>query len=94
MFVVFLKFSKHKADAPEHMAAHNAWIAEGFSDGVFHCVGSLDVGGGAIIATEESRAALEARINRDPFVVAEVVDAEIYEIDPNRTTPALEHLKG
>lgn len=95
MFITFLKFAENSAAAPEFMAAHNDWIAEGFADGAFLCVGSLQpAAGGAIIAHAESRADHDARIAADPFVVQGIVTAETYEIDPKRTVPALDFLKA
>ncbi|MCK3778368.1 hypothetical protein MZK49_16825 [Ensifer sesbaniae] len=95
MFVTFLKFAENRAAAPEFMAAHNEWIARGFADGVFLCVGSLQqAAGGAILAHQESRAAYDARIAADPFVVQGIVTVETYEIDPKRTVAALDFLKA
>lgn len=95
MFVTFLTFAENRAAAPEFMAAHNDWVAQGFADGEFLCVGSLQAAaGGAIIAHAESRADHDARIAADPFVVHGIVTAETYEIDPKRTVPALDFLKA
>lgn len=95
MFVTFLKFAENRVAAPEFMAAHNDWIAQGFADGVFLCVGSLaPAAGGAILAHGESRAEHEARMAADPFVVQGIVTAEIREVDPKRTIPALDFLKA
>lgn len=95
MFVTFLKFSTNRAAAPDHMAAHNAWIAQGFAEGTFLCVGGLQpAAGGAILSQGESRTALEARLAADPFVAHGIVTAEIHEVDPKRTVPALDFLKA
>lgn len=95
MFITFLKFSANRAAAPEHMAAHNDWIAQGFAEGKFLCVGSLPAGaGGAVVSHGESRAALDARIAADPFVIHDIVSAETHEIDAKRTAPALDFLKA
>lgn len=94
MFVTFLKFAENRAAAPEFMAAHNNWIAQGFADGAFLCVGSLlPAAGGAILANGESRADYDARIAADPFVVQGIVIAETHEIDPKRTVAALDFVK-
>ncbi len=92
MYVIFLRFGENAGAAADHMAAHNAWIAKGFEDGVFLCVGSLDAGGGAVLAHGEDRAALERRIQADPFVAEGVVTPEIHEVAPGRTAPALDFL--
>ena len=93
MFVVLLKFSDNKARASELMDAHNTWIDQAFSDGTFLLVGSLQPGlGGAILAQAESQEALQQRVEQDPFVVENVVNAEILEISPARAEPRLEFL--
>lgn len=95
MFVTFLKFLDSRAVAPEAMEAHNDWIAQGFQDGTFLCVGSLSpAAGGAILSHGESRAAVEARMAADPLVVQRIVSAEIHEIDVKRTIPAMGFLKA
>lgn len=95
MFVTFLRFTEKRAAAPEFMAAHNDWIAQGFADGVFLCVGSLQpAAGGAIISHGGSREEHEARVAADPFVVQGIVTAETLEIDPKRTVSALDFLKA
>lgn len=95
MFVTFLRFAENRAAAPQFMASHTEWIAQGFADGVFLCVGSLQPAtGGAIVSSGESRAAHDARVAADPFVIQGVVTAETYEIDPKRTVPALDFLKA
>ena len=91
MFVTFLRFADNRAAAPKYMTSHNDWIAQGFADGVFLCVGSLrPTAGGAILAYGESRAAHDARIAADPFVVQGIVTAETHEIDAKRTIAALD----
>ncbi|MBL8581399.1 MAG: hypothetical protein JNL61_04110 [Rhizobiaceae bacterium] len=95
MFVTFLKFSANRASASRLMAAHNDWIAKGFTDGVFLCAGSLAAGtGGAIVAHGESREAHDARIAADPFVMEDIVAAETHEIEPKRTADALGFLRA
>jgi len=94
MFIIFLKFSANKAAAPDFMAEHNQWIATGFADGIFQCVGSLKPkGGGAILAVGENRDEIEMRVNADPFVINDVVTADITEVDVKRTAPGLDVLK-
>ena len=75
------------------MAAHNAWIARGFDEGVFLLVGSLKPqGGGAILVAGSDRAALEQRIADDPFVQEGIAIPEIQEIAPARTDERLSFL--
>lgn len=93
MFVVTLKFSQNKAKAPELMEGHKAWIQRGFEQGLFLMVGSLQPNmGGGIFAHETTREDLEAFVQEDPFVVENVVRAEILEITPARLDDRLEFL--
>jgi len=93
MFVILLRFSEAKDKAATFLAAHKAWIAHGFDDGVFLVVGNLEPGlGGAIVAANSTRDEIETRVKEDPFVVENVVRAEIIEITPGRTDARLAFL--
>lgn len=77
------------------MAGHNEWIASGFADVVFHCVGSLKPGaGGTVLAVGEDSEAIRARVNSGSFVQHSVVTVEIIEVDAKRTSDAAEFLKA
>lgn len=90
MFVVLLEFSDNKAQAGEHMAGHNAWLQQGFDEGVFLLSGSLQPNrGGSVLAHNISREALQKKVNADPFVAHQVVSATILEISPGRADPRL-----
>lgn len=93
MFIVLLKFSDNKASASELMDGHNAWLMEGFRDGVFLLAGSLQPGlGGGIIAHNTTLDILEARLNEDPFIVEDVVKPEIIELSPAKADKRLQFL--
>lgn len=93
MFIVLLKFSENKSEAPTFMEGHKEWLKQGFDDRVFLVAGSLLPGlGGAILAHGVALPDLQARVNQDPFVVENVVTVEILEIDPARTDERLEFL--
>jgi len=93
MFVILLRFSENKSKAGEFMDGHNQWIKQGFEDGVFLLVGSLQPNlGGSIIAHNTSLSELQERINTDPFVAENVVSAEVLEIDPKKADERLSFL--
>lgn len=93
VFVVLLRFSANKAQASQFMEGHKDWIQRGMEDGVFLVVGSLQPNaGGAILAHDISLSELRARISEDPFVMENVVSAEILEITPARTDERLSFL--
>ncbi|WP_140630570.1 YciI family protein [Methylibium rhizosphaerae] len=90
MFCVFLRFSRNKAQAAQHMAGHQRWIQEGFDDGVFLLTGSLaDQHGGMVLAHNTTRDALQARVALDPFVAEDVVAAEITQVTPGKADARL-----
>jgi uncharacterized protein YciI len=93
MFIVLLKFSGNRGQASRFMEGHKEWIKRGFDDGVFLLVGSLQPNlGGGIVAHHTSLPDLQSRVNDDPFVVENVVSAEILEMSPSRTDERLEFL--
>jgi len=93
MFFVQLKFSTNKSQAGQFMPAHNEWIKRGFDDGVFLLVGSLQPNlGGGILAHNTSFNDLQERVTQDPFVVEEIVTAEILEISPKKADERLSFL--
>ncbi len=94
MFFITLRFAD-KARAPQFMDGHNAWLRQGFDDGVFLVAGSLLPGvGGAILAHNASVDEIETRVRADPFVAEGVVSAEIMGIAPGRTDERLAFLKA
>lgn len=93
MYIVFLRFSDQQHRAGELMPAHKAWIDRGIADGVFLMVGSLaEKRGGAVLAHGVTRAQIEACVLEDPFVMHDVVTAEIIEVTPARADPRLAFL--
>ena len=93
MFIAFLRFSKNKSNAKEYMAAHKDWIQNGVDDEVFLFVGSIQPNlGGMIIAHNITRDAFEARIEEDPFVIHDVVSAEVLEVTASMVDPRLSFL--
>lgn len=93
MFLILLRFSSNKSEAPRLLEAHKRWIDRGFADGVFLLVGNLEPrSGGAIVAHQTSLEALQQRVDEDPFVAEEVVRAEIVAISPSRADARLAFL--
>jgi uncharacterized protein YciI len=75
------------------MDGHKEWLKRGFDDGVFLLAGSLQPNmGGGIVAHDTSLSDLQGRVNTDPFVVEDVVQAEILEITPSKADKRLDFL--
>ena len=93
MFILLLKFSANKDQASQFLDNHKQWIKLGFEDGVFLLVGSLQPNlGGGIVAHNTSLPDLQRRVKEDPFVVENVVTAEIIEITPSKADARLQFL--
>jgi uncharacterized protein YciI len=93
VLVVLLRFSDNKDKAGKFMEGHKEWIKRGFDEGVFLLVGSVQPNlGGGILAHNTSLKDLQSRMNDDPFVVENVVKAEIFEITPSRADARLNFL--
>ena len=93
MFVVLLKFSDNKSQAGQFMEGHKEWLKRGFDDGVFLLAGTLKPGlGGGILAQDASLAELTNRVNTDPFVMENVVSAEILEMAASKADERLTFL--
>jgi len=95
MFIVLLRFAENKGNVGEFMDGHNAWIKDGFDDGVFLSVGGLQPSLGAgIMAHNTTMKELQNRTNNDPFVVEKIVEPEILEITPAKVDERLNFLVG
>lgn len=95
MFIVLLKFSEGKSKASEFMEGHNQWIKRGFDEGIFVLAGSLVPGvGGVIVAQGVNGVEIAKRVNEDPFVIENVVTAEVLEVDPKKVDDRLTFLLG
>ncbi|WP_299956758.1 hypothetical protein [uncultured Roseobacter sp.] len=93
MYIITLTLTEQKSKAPDFMAAHNAWIAQGFEDGVFLLVGGLKPqGGGAILTNGTDISSIEKRVAEDPFVAEGIAVPQIQEVAPARTDPRLSFL--
>ncbi|MCU8007569.1 YciI family protein [Shewanella sp. SM87] len=93
MFVVSLTYKKPIAEVELHLAAHIAYLDEYYASGTFVASGrKVPRTGGVILAKAESRAALEAILQQDPFCIADVAEFEVIEFVPTKTAPGLEPL--
>lgn len=93
MFVVSLTYKKPIAEVEPHLAAHICYLDECYAKGIFIASGrKVPRTGGVILAKAESRAALEAILQQDPFYFEDVAEFEVIEFVPTKTAPGLESL--
>lgn len=95
MFIILLEFSKNKTMAKELMPAHNEWLQTGFNRNLFVLSGSLkNRQGGGIVATSTSLDEVLSYVNKDPFVINDVVKADVIELDVSRTDKRFDFLSS
>ena len=95
MFIVVLRFSDNKARAADFMEGHKQWLKRGFDDGVFLLSGSIQPrSGGIVLAHNVSHSDLQSRVNADPFVVEQIVSADILEVAPGQVDERLAFLRA
>lgn len=93
MFVVLLKINAAKEQLAAHMAAHKAWLQQGFDDHCFLLSGNLSqAAGGGLIVHGLSADELRARLQLDPFVREALVNVEVIEIQAAKTDARLAFL--
>ena len=93
MFIVFLKFSGNKSKASDLMEGHKSWIKSGIDSGMFLMVGSLQPNqGGCILSNISEKTSLEDYLRQDPFVIEDVVTAEVLEVTPSMASEKLRFL--
>lgn len=84
LFIIFLRFGPNRNQAGQWMAAHKQWIQDGITDGTFLMAGSLDKAqGGVVIAKGKDGDVIRARVAQDPFVLHDVVSAEVHGVAPS-----------
>ncbi|MGQ0709415.1 MAG: YciI family protein [Rhodoferax sp.] len=94
MFIVSLALAGNPAQAAPHMAAHKAWLQQGFDDGVFLASGNLmGQPGGGIVVHGVSEAELHERLDQDPFVSQGIVSVQVVGITPTRVDSRLAFLR-
>lgn len=95
MFIILLKLTEKKSQAPTHMDGHKAWIKQGLDDGVFLLVGSLQPNaGGVILAHNASHEDILHRVREDPFVAEGIATSEILDVSPGMAEDRMQFLLG
>ncbi|HET7217677.1 MAG TPA: YciI family protein [Vicinamibacterales bacterium] len=80
MFVIELRYKADLAKIDAHMRAHVAFLNKYYDAGNFVMSGrKIPRDGGIIIAVGETRAAIEAIVEEDPFVARGLADYRIIE---------------
>ncbi|MDR6787528.1 uncharacterized protein YciI [Sphingomonas sp. BE138] len=75
--VVLLSYVRPLDEVDAQMAAHVAWLEQGFGQGVFLVAGRRAPRTGGVIVMRGERAAVERVVATDPFVTSGVATAEV-----------------
>jgi uncharacterized protein YciI len=93
MYIILLKFTPNRHLATKHLPGHKAWLARGFEDGLFLMAGMLGSNlGGAILTRSACSVELLERVNDDPFVAENIVEAEVLDFSPAFASKDLQFL--
>ncbi|GGP27518.1 YciI family protein [Silvimonas amylolytica] len=95
MYVLTASYAQSPAAVEPHIASHAAWVKRYLDAGVFLAAGPKRSGlGGVILVHVPSREALREILAEDSYVIADVVNYTIDEIEFKATVPELAALKG
>lgn len=94
MLILSLTYIKATEEADRFMAPHMDWVNAGYDSGLFLASGRKNPRTGGIILATGDRAAVEAYVASDPFIIEGVAVCEVTEIAVTRTAAGLEELKG
>jgi uncharacterized protein YciI len=90
MFIISLTYTGSLEQIDAHLAAHRAFLGEGYARGVLLMSGrKVPRDGGIILANAGSRAEVEELVRQDPFHQAGIARYEITEFVPTMTAEPL-----
>ena len=92
MLILSLTYVAPLDQVDQHIAAHMAWVKEGYDSGMFLASGRKDPRTGGVILARGERKAVEAHVATDPFAIAGVATYDVTEVVLSRTAPGLEGL--
>lgn len=94
MLILSLTYIAPMEQADAAMAAHIDWVNAGYDKGWFLASGRKTPRTGGVILARGERAAIEAYLAQDPFVVQAIAHYEVTEVTLSRTAASLGDLMG
>ncbi len=83
MFLIHVTYKKPLTMIDQHLAAHRAFLEDGYQKNVFIVSGPrYPRTGGIILSQLTDRAQLEKILAQDPFALHDLADYEFIEFDP------------
>lgn len=88
MFIVLIKYKKPLDIIDRHLAAHRAYLEEGYQQNYLIASGPQNPRtGGVLLFQLNDRAQVEQFIQNDPFHLNQLADYQIVEFDPVKHHP-------
>lgn len=83
MFIVLINYIKPFEIVEQYIAAHRAFLDEGYKNNCFVASGpQVPRTGGVIISQLKDRALLESILQNDPYQLQQIADYQIIEFNP------------
>ena len=93
MFIINLTYKVALGQVEQHLEAHIDFLNSQYQIGTFLASGrKVPRDGGIILARAESKEAIEAVVQQDPFVSLGIAAYTIVEFEPSKTSKELEVL--
>ncbi|AMO50128.1 Uncharacterized conserved protein YciI, contains a putative active-site phosphohistidine [Kosakonia oryzendophytica] len=90
MFIVMLKYKTSLNQVDDVVAAHRAFLDEGYEKNYFLASGPMNPRSGGVILTRAlPRTTLDAVLQNDPFYREGIADYEVVEFDPVKCTAGM-----
>ena len=93
MFIISLTYKKTLEEADKHIAAHMDWVKNAFANGTFLASGRKVPRTGGVIIARGERVEIEALCAKDPFVIHDIADIEVTEVNFTTAAEGFEGLK-
>jgi len=94
MYLVILDYLAPLDEVDRYVAEHRLWVDAGYRDGIFLASGPQNPRcGGAILAHGLERAALDQRLDQDPFKSHGVASYRVVDLTVTRSDPRLDFLQ-
>ena len=88
MFLIKITYTKPLDIVDQYVAAHRAYLEDGYQKNFFVVSGPLNPrNGGVIISQLTNREQLETFFKQDPYILHDVADYEIIEFTPVKCHP-------
>lgn len=94
MYFLHVNLTQKPGSLDAQKEAHLAWVKENIESGIFLLASAKVSGlGGMIVAKRIAREALHKIIAQDPYVIHDLVEYQIIDVEVKMTQPELEFLK-